>query len=105
MLHLSRAELRERFRELRDLINAWDPIGVLDDPDWPRDEYEGLVGPVLRRLEAGDTPAQLAAYLRAEARDRFGLDPDGCPPEAAAARMVAWYRTRWPGTGPVPHAG
>ncbi len=105
MLHLSRAELRERFRELRDLINAWDPIGVLDDPAWPRDEYEGLVGPVPRRLEAGDTPAQLAVYLRAEARDRFGLDPDGRPPEAAAARMVAWYRTRWPGTGPVPRAG
>lgn len=104
MLHLSRAEFRERFRELRDLINAWDPIGVLDDPSWPRDEYDALVGPVLRRLEAGDTPAELAEYLRAEVRDRFGLDSDARPPEDVAAEMAAWYRARWPGTGPVPRA-
>jgi len=73
----SKVELRERYRELRELVNRWDPIGVMDDPEWPRDEYECLVGPVLRRLEEGAPVSALAAFPRGELTDHFGLStPD-----------------------------
>ena len=26
------------------LISQWDPIGVMDDPEWPRDEYDSYIG-------------------------------------------------------------
>ena len=102
MVRLSRAELRLRFRELRALLDAWDPIGVLDDPDWPRGEYECLVGPVLRMLESGASAAALADFLRAEVRDHFGVDPAWRPPEPVAEGLVTWYRARWPGSEAVP---
>ncbi len=102
---LTRSELRVRFRELRDLACAWDPIGVMDDPEWPRDEYDCLVGPVLRRLEAGDAVDAVAAFLEREVRDHFGLEPVPGAARAFAERAAAWYGERWPGTGPVPAGG
>jgi hypothetical protein len=38
----------------------------MDDPAWPRDEYDCLVGPVLRHLEAGDAPEVIVAFLTSE---------------------------------------
>jgi hypothetical protein len=105
MSALSRSQLRTRYRELRDLMSVWDPIGVMDDPEWPRDEYDGLVGPVLRRLEAGEAIEALSVFLETEVRAHFGVEPVPGAARAFAERAVAWYRQRWPGTGPVPSDG
>ena len=48
---LSKEQSRVRWAELRRLLCEWDPIGVMDDPEWPRDEYDCMIGPVLRLLE------------------------------------------------------
>jgi hypothetical protein len=50
---LSKRELRQRFSQLNALMCDWDPIGVMDDPNWPRDEYDCLVGPLLTLLQSG----------------------------------------------------
>ena len=102
MVRLSPTELRSRFSELREHLNQWDPVGVLDDPEWPRDEYDCLVGPVLRLLEAGASAAEIATFLRGELRDHFGVDPGWRPPEPLAERIVTWYHERWPGSESVP---
>jgi hypothetical protein len=37
--------------ELRYLLNRWDPIGVYDEKeDFPPDEYDCLLAPILSRL-------------------------------------------------------
>ena len=101
-MRLSRVELRERYRGLLDLVNRWDPIGVLGDPDWPRGEYECVVGALLRRLEEGAPVADVAGFLHHEFTGHFGL---AITPAAAlpwAAEATAWYAARWPGTGSIP---
>ena len=40
---LDKAESRKRWAELRDLWNEFDPIGVMDFPDWPRDGIVNLM--------------------------------------------------------------
>ncbi len=36
--------------ELRYLLNRWDPIGIYDEElDFPPDEYDCLIGPILTR--------------------------------------------------------
>lgn len=59
---------------LREILNRWDPIGVVG-ADGPQDEYDCLIAPVLEHLGRGATPADLAAFLRHELVDHFGLDP------------------------------
>ena len=105
MRRLTREQLRQRSAELRDLINEWDPIGVMDDPAWPRDEYDCLVGPVLRHLEAGHTRDMMIDYLTRELSDHFGLDPAAIRPHDFVERAAAWYSDRWSGTGPLPAPG
>ena len=83
----------DQIRELSDLLDQWDPIGVYQDGDDapPPGEYERLVGPVLAKLRKGDSPADIAAYLTRHVRANMGLPgrPDG--DLAAAERLYAWF--------------
>ncbi len=59
---------------LRALLNAWDPIGVV--ARGPQDEYDCLIAPILDRLAAGDGADEIAAFLRLELDEHFGLNPE-----------------------------
>lgn len=76
---------------LRDLLNAWDPIGVVADGG-PQDEYDCLIAPMLDELESGAGPARLAAFLRHELDDHFGLSPEHVAGIEVVARSAAELR-------------
>lgn len=103
-LNLTKEDLRRRAAELREMVNRWDPIGVMSDPEWPRDEYECLVGPLLRRLEVRTAPDAIAKFLHHEVTQHFGLGIALAPCAAWAAEAVAWYEIRWSGTSGIPRA-
>jgi hypothetical protein len=92
---LSKRELSERSSQLRSLMHEWDPIGVMSDPDWPRDEYECLVGPVLTLLAQGATEEDIARYLRKEIDEHFGLSPDNYDFTEVARRLRRWFDHGW----------
>ena len=49
---LEKEESRSRWRQLRDLWNEFDPIGVyIDDTSFDLDEYSNYCGPCMRLLE------------------------------------------------------
>ncbi|MFF3994403.1 hypothetical protein ACFYX8_13975 [Streptomyces cyaneofuscatus] len=74
-------------KDLRRLLNEWDPIGVADDV---QDEYDCLIGPLFRKLHGGADRAEVGEFLRHELEDHFGL-PSSRPPEALAIRVIAWW--------------
>ena len=92
---LSKEQSRAQWSELRALMCEWDPIGVMGDPDWPRDEYDCMVGPVMRLLESDASDADIAAYLRGEIADHFGLSPEHYDFQSVARRTRAWFQERW----------
>ena len=94
---LTKEKSRERWSELRSLLNEWDFIGVMDDPNWPRNEYECLIDPLMRRLESGQTVAELSQFLEENLRDHFGMhrvdDLDDF-----VRRLKSWFDEKWPGS-------
>jgi hypothetical protein len=94
-LRLTKKELRQRSSELNELMCEWDPIGVMDDPDWPRDEYDCLVSPVLSLLQSGATVEEVATHLRKEVTDHIGLSPDKYDFLAVARRFRNWFDHAW----------
>ena len=92
---LSKRELRERLTQLRGLMCEWDPIGVMDDPEWPRDEYDCLVGPLLTLLDSGASKEEIARYLRQEIDEHFGLTADNYDFTAVADRVRRWFDHGW----------
>jgi hypothetical protein len=92
---LSKRELRERSSQLRALMCKWDPIGVMSDPDWPRDEYDCLLGPVLTLLAQGASEEKIERYLRKEIDDHFGLSPDNYDLTEVAMRLRRWFDHGW----------
>ena len=79
--------------QLRFLLNEWDPIGVYDPKaDYPADEYDCLMGPLLSRLARGETAVRLAEFLRFELEDHFGLDPDAHDVELFSEKVSTWFQ-------------
>ncbi|MET8936744.1 hypothetical protein ABZ329_06515 [Streptomyces rubiginosohelvolus] len=73
-------------KNLRRLLNEWDPIGVADEVP---DEYDCMLAPLLGRLRRGADQAEIAAFLRTELVEHFGLTPVPSEPETVATRLMA----------------
>lgn len=71
---------RQTQRELRALLNEWDPIGVFDPEEedevaGPVDEYDCIRDPLISHLLRGDSRYEVAEFLRDELTTHFGLAP------------------------------
>ena len=99
MARLTRTELRQRWAELRELVNAWDPVGFIAIGA-PPNEYEDVVGPLMRWLEADMGASAIAAQLEKLFREDYELTPRDVA--AFAERAVYWYTLRWPASESVP---
>jgi hypothetical protein len=44
-------------------IRHWDPIGVVDDPEWPRDEYDSYIAQVYDMLTRNESTEFIARHL------------------------------------------
>jgi hypothetical protein len=69
---------KEDWREVCDAIRrvfveVWDPIGVMDDPTWPRDEYDAYIGRVFNILVNGGNDEEIEEHLK-DAVERIGMD-------------------------------
>jgi hypothetical protein len=56
-----------------EVLRNWDPIGGVDDPRCPRDEYDACAAPVVRLLDAGATAEQVANWMDRVAAEHMGL--------------------------------
>jgi DNA-binding PadR family transcriptional regulator len=74
------------------LLKHWDPIGVFaGESDWPQDEYEGYVSPIISALRSGADEAIITRQLQQIRTDHMGLQPSPNA-DADAAREIchAW---------------
>jgi hypothetical protein len=62
------------------LIDWWDPIGVMDDPEWPRDEYDSYVEELRGFISRGESVDFIARHLCFVEEKYMGL---GAPPTAS----------------------
>jgi hypothetical protein len=61
---ISKERSREIRVEIRHVFNdVWDPIGVMSDPAWPRDEYDGYIGRMFELLTGGGSDQEIEGYL------------------------------------------
>jgi hypothetical protein len=92
--------MRSRGRELRALLNGWDPISIVGDRR-PDDEYDCLLWPLMRLLEGGATARDLMHYLEQELTEHFGLSAAPQGSLQFAERVKRWYEGSWAGTRAV----
>jgi hypothetical protein len=84
--------------QLRSLWCEWDPIGVLEDPDWPRDEYDDYLRPTLKMLQSGAGVGTIAQYLNSVVGESLALGETGvmsANPILFAAKLRDWFDAEW----------
>ncbi len=67
--YLRRPDARGYLKVLRN----WDPIGVLKDPRWPRDEYDSYAAPLVRMLDAGVPRRKIVNWMSRLVTHEMGL--------------------------------
>jgi len=98
MRRLDKKESRKRYRELRDLWNEFDPIGVFDGSDeWPLDEYEDYCGPSLRLLEQNATPSELEVYVHSTF-NYMGIEDNDKEIQGFVRKIQTWFQENWSDT-------
>jgi len=97
MSKLDKQALRQRGQQLRALLNEWDPIGV--GPDGPKDEYDCLLWPVMRQLEAMPLRKSSAAFSRLSWKSTSATEAmlKALPPSWPSACVVRCELERHPG--------
>jgi hypothetical protein len=76
---------------VRALVWEWDPIGVSGIVPRPVDEYDCLIGPLLRSLAQGADRTEIGEFLSHELEDHFGLDPGRFDVVGVAGGIVDWW--------------
>lgn len=86
----SRWDMRPILAALRPIMFRWDAIGLVEE--FPEDEYDCVVFPVLRQLQNGADVDELAAWLGDFAKDHFGVISSPKADRRAAAELMRWWR-------------
>jgi hypothetical protein len=89
----NRDRTRESWRHLRGLLMQWDLIGVPGIPE-AADEYDCMIGPLLRRLFEGADSRSLAEWISHERTSHFGAGPDDAKDMRLAESLIAWSERR-----------
>ena len=91
----SKEEWRQAREELHEQLVDWDPF-ALGASGAPRDEYDVLVFPLMRRLDEGADAEETAHWLAAELPRRFGSTPSAAEIANFSRRLTKWFHARWP---------
>jgi len=95
--YLKRPDAKGYLR-VRDALRRWDPIGVFRfDADWPEDEYDGYIAPIVRLLDRGVTAEGLANVLEHIATESMGVRADPERDRAIAKELVDFWE-EWKGS-------
>jgi hypothetical protein len=87
-----RRDFRRAEKDLRALLNEWDPI-----PGSPDDEYDCLIPQLYAQLRAGASSDQIEAFLTHELKHHFGLDPSPTADREVSTQLARWAQSReWP---------
>lgn len=97
MRRLEKVESRNRWSQLRDLWNEFDPIGVMNYENWPLDEYENYCGPVMRLLEKNAPDMELETYVRSVC-DYMGMQPPYGEIQNFVRKLQQWFQENWSNT-------
>lgn len=90
---VSERDGKEQMREVRALLMKWDAIGVADAPE-AADEYDCMIGPLVRHLRDGADAALLRDWIARERVDHFGLSVDMGADRALADALLRWWHDR-----------
>lgn len=80
----------DRAKELRDLLNEWDFIGVFD-PVSNTDEYDCMIPPLMKKLAAGAGTHDIARFLNGKITGHFAMSAGAVEITPMAARLTAWW--------------
>ena len=89
----NRDRTRESQRQVRELLLAWDPIGVAGT-DSAEDEYDFMISPLMHLLHDGTDADALAEWIASQ-RDYMGLGRDGLGEDGRlATALTTWWQRR-----------
>jgi hypothetical protein len=87
----NKKELLQKYEALsaavKKIVVEWDPIGVLDDEDWPDDEYDSYIPSICSILMNSAEVSTLESKLNAILELNMGMSPQRSRSREFAAKL------------------
>lgn len=88
---------KDHSRELKILLNEWNPLGIYVPPD----EYDCLIYPLLNLLYQKSSKIEIVKYLTKEFHDHFGIELKEIEAVDFTEKLINWYLDNQIKTGKV----
>lgn len=94
--YLRRSDAQDYLKVL-EVLRKWDPIGVIDGPNGPQDEYDTYAPDLIRMLDARKSREEIVRHLGVIASDHMGLENYDREHTAACVRELIDFWREWKG--------
>ncbi len=85
------SEINLQRKELINLLNRWDPIGVYPFEGGPQDEYECFVKPILSLLVNGKGKRDIIVFLKKHLEHHVGVTSASNDVNNFAEEILLWW--------------
>lgn len=82
---------KNKYRELIDLLNEWDPLDVSNTGI--KDEYECFIEPMLNSLQKNPNKYELVDIINKHLEDHVGLEAKHYDTEEFADQVLNWWKS------------
>lgn len=89
--YVRRPDARGHLKVL-EVLRKWDPIGVFQYPDWPRDEYDSYAVPLIRMLDAGASRREIVKWMKQTAIWTMGMSFNRRHSTQCAQELIEFWR-------------
>lgn len=80
-------EYLKHYKELNEILNEWDFLGVIDKDN--QDEYTDIINPVLKALEKGVSQVELSEVIVNFVAKDYGYSPSGT--YEVSGKIIKWW--------------
>ena len=78
--------------KVMECLRKWDPIGVINDPNWPDNEYDGYSAAIVHMLDSGVSKKDLLKHLKKICIENIGIGFDKVKTEKIVDEMLAFWK-------------
>lgn len=78
-------------KELNQILNEWDPIGILPFEGWPDDEYDCFIFPILSIFHKNEGREKLEYFLNEHLTEHMGMSSDKNDIEQISDKILLWW--------------
>lgn len=90
----SKKLIKTEEKELNQILNEWDPIGILPFDGWPNNEYDCFIFPILSILHKDQGREKLESFIDEHLTEHMGMNSYEEDIKQISDKILLWWNSK-----------